>query len=164
MAAGLSLRKEDLELFEQAFNRAVADRSKHFDLEPVIYTDGELTARWLGIEFAELLEQSGPWGQGFPEPIFEGIFEVISVRILKEKHVKLELKIIDADYCLDAIAFNVNNITQWLGFRKIEIAYRLQVNRFRQRKTAQILIEYLQHGISRGSEQNSTDICHSTAT
>jgi single-stranded-DNA-specific exonuclease len=164
MAAGLSLRKEDLELFEQAFNRAVADRSKHFDLEPVIYTDGKLTERWLGIEFAELLEQSGPWGQGFSEPIFEGVFEVINIRILKEKHVKLTLQLMNTEHCLEAIAFNVNDIEQWLGYRQIEIAYRLQVNRFRQRKTVQLLIEYLHQATSRGYEQNLTADCQTTTS
>jgi single-stranded-DNA-specific exonuclease len=159
MAAGLSLLKEDLELFEQEFILAVVNRSQNIDPEPVIYTDGELTEQLLEIGFAELLEQSGPWGQGFSEPIFDGVFEVINVRILKEKHVKLELQMIDTEHCLEAIAFNVNQVEQWLGFKQIEIAYRLQVNRFRKRKTVQLLIEYLHDVTSRESERNLASNC-----
>jgi single-stranded-DNA-specific exonuclease len=159
MAAGLSLLKTDLELFELEFNRAVVNRSQNIDSEPVIYTDGKLTEQLLGIEFAELLEQSGPWGQGFSEPIFEGVFEIINIRILKEKHVKLELQMFDTKHCLQAIAFNVDQVEQWLGFRQIEIAYRLQINRFRQRKTVQLLIEYLHDVTSRESERNLANHC-----
>ncbi|MEE9344668.1 MAG: single-stranded-DNA-specific exonuclease RecJ [Methylococcales bacterium] len=159
MAAGLTLKKDDLELFDHAFNQAVVNRFEYLESEPIVYTDGELSKELLGIEFAELLEQSGPWGQGFSEPVFEGRFKVINVRILKEKHVKLELQMIDAELSFDAIAFNVNQIEQWLGYQQIEIAYRLQVNRFRQRKTAQLLIEYLHNVISRGSEQNLVSNC-----
>ena len=159
MAAGLSILKADLELFEQKFNQAVINRSQNIESEPVIYTDGKLTEQLLGIEFAELLEQSGPWGQGFSEPVFEGIFEIINIRILKEKHVKLTLHLINTEHCIDAIAFNVNQVDQWLGFQQIEIAYRLQVNRFKQRKTVQLLIEYLHESKSRGSEQSLVNSC-----
>ena len=159
MAAGLSILKADLALFEQAFNQAVVNRSENIDSEPVIYTDGELTEQLLGIKFAELLEQSGPWGQEFPEPIFEGVFDVKNIRILQEKHVKLTLHTIDTEHCIDAIAFNVNQVEQWLGFKQIEIAYRIQINRFRQRKTAQILIEYLHDFKSRGIEQTLARRC-----
>lgn len=163
MAAGLSLDKNNLNHFEEVFEQAVSARLQFFDSEPVIYTDGQLDQTHLTVEFAKLLECSGPWGQGFPEPVFDGIFEIINVRILKEKHVKLELKVVDSDHCIEAIAFNIDNVEQWLGFKQIEIAYRLQINRFRQRETVQLLIEYLHDAKLRGSEQNLAIKCPTVA-
>ncbi len=163
MAAGLTMKKDNLPAFEKAFNQAVTNRLQHIQIEPIVYTDGQLQENDLGVEFATLLEESGPWGQSFPEPIFEGVFETIEIRILKEKHVKLTLRVVDSETSLEAIAFNVDNPEQWLGFKQVEIAYRLQVNRFRRRETAQLLIEYLHKAESRGPEQNLTINCPTVA-
>ena len=71
---------------------------------------------------------------------------------------------LNSDCHIEAIAFNVDHAEQWLGFKQIEIAYRLQVNRFRQRESVQLLIEYLQDATIRGSEQNLTINCPTVAT
>ncbi|HFD12937.1 MAG TPA: single-stranded-DNA-specific exonuclease RecJ [Crenotrichaceae bacterium] len=164
MAAGLSLQKRDLARFEKAFTQAVSKRLINADTVPVIYTDGQLDQDNLNCELAQLLENAGPWGQGFPEPVFEGVFEILNIRILKEKHVKLVLKMLGSDDCIDAIAFNTDNIDQWLGFHQVEIAYRLQVNRYRQQEKLQLMIEYLHAAKSRGTEQNLTTTCHTSTT
>ena len=76
MAAGLSLAKENLQAFSAAFDGVVRSRLAPEQLEPIVYSDGELQAVEFNLEIAELLRQCGPWGQAFPEPVFDGRFEI----------------------------------------------------------------------------------------
>ena len=159
MAVGLTLEKDKLEQFQAAFNEMTGQRIGDKPSRPIIYSDGRLEAVDISMAFAGLLEQSGPWGQGFPEPVFEGIFDIIEIRILHEKHVKLLLGIPDAELFVEAIAFNVDQAREWMGYQKIEIVYRLQVNRFRHQETVQLVIEYLHASVSRSIEQNNSVHC-----
>ncbi len=143
MAAGVSIVPENFELFSKLFNDLVADSVQPEDLEGVIHSDGELCAKTLNLETAYLLQNAGPWGQGFPEPIFDGQFKIINHRILKEKHVKFTLSQLDGEMLVDAIAFNLP--ADKLKFQEDDIlhmAYRLDVNDFRGNQSVQLLIDY----------------------
>ena len=144
MAAGLSLPSENFELFSQAFDQQVRAVLSNDDLEGLILSDGELTEKELSLEFAEQLRNAGPWGQGFPEPVFDGEFEIVSKKILAEKHLKMMLRLPNDSGCIDAIAFNMTDADWPAGTNRVNLAYRLDVNEFQGRKTAQLMVEQLE--------------------
>ncbi len=143
MAAGLSLELKNYAAFSQAFDEEVRRHLKQEDLFQRIYSDGELESKDLSLELAELIREAGPWGQAFPEPIFDGVFNIMDQRLVGSKHLKLTLHK-DAKL-VDAIAFNVN-IKEWPNHRckTLNIAYRLDVNEFRGARNLQLILEHLE--------------------
>jgi single-stranded-DNA-specific exonuclease len=92
---------------------------------------------------AALLQNAGPWGQGFPEPVFDGQFKVLSYKILKEKHLKLVLAHPDNAFQVEAIAFNQDRSKMMLDPNQIiHVAYRLDVNEYQGNRKLQLMIEY----------------------
>jgi len=144
MAAGLSLPRENLDAFSRAFDQQVRESLSSDDLQGLILSDGELSEKELSLAFAEQLRGAGPWGQGFPEPVFDGEFEIVSRKILAEKHLKMMLRLPNSSGCIDAIAFNTTD-TEWAtGVNRVKLAYRLDVNEFQGRKSAQLMVEQLE--------------------
>lgn len=144
MAAGLSIRHADLEAFSQAFDAELARQS-----DPELFTrvrlhDGELPAECFSVEFANLLRYAAPWGQHFPEPMFYGVFRVVSTRILGEKHLKLVLDLPGHDCMVDAIAFNQEQEVLACEPAQVRILYRLDVNEYRGTCSPQLIIERLE--------------------
>lgn len=144
MAAGLSLKMHDYPAFALAFDEMVARRLTNVDLEQKIYSDGELTAQDITIEFAELLQNAGTWGQEFPEPLFDGVYEVIQSRIVGQQHLKLVLRIPDSQLLVDAIAFYVEKPESWLGLRKVRTVYKLAINEYRGNRNVQFIMQHLE--------------------
>ncbi|MGR9037485.1 MAG: single-stranded-DNA-specific exonuclease RecJ, partial [Gammaproteobacteria bacterium] len=105
MAAGLSINMHDYPPFALAFDEMVRQRLKDIDLEQKILSDGELTEQEMTVGFAELLQQAATWGQGFPEPVFHGTFDVIQSSIVGQRHLKLVLRQPFGSMLIDAIAF-----------------------------------------------------------
>ena len=145
MAAGMSLKSADFDAFSGAFDKVVSRYLEDLDLQRKVYTDGRLDDQCLILDFAQQLRNAGPWGQGFPEPVFDGEFDVIQVRIVGEKHVKFVLKLATNNRTIDAIAFFVENPDEWLGCMKARLAYRLDVNEFRDIRSAQLVIEHMEN-------------------
>ena len=144
MAAGLSLKEADFAQFKQAFNEVATAQLDEDALQGVIESDGELMATDINLELAESLRQAGPWGQQFPEPMFDGEFEVDNWRVVGAKHLKMQLRTIDSDELIDAIAFNVDADYLEATGEFIRAAYRLDVNEFRNKKTAQLIVDYFE--------------------
>lgn len=140
MAAGLSLRLEDFPAFKKAFATELAELVDAAMLEQVIYTDGSLSENCLNLDFADLLQNAGPWGQQYPEPLFTGSFEVIQTKVLVDKHLKFILKSTESENCIDAIAFNVDAELVNKQLTNVELVYHLQVNEFRGQSSAQLMI------------------------
>lgn len=142
MAAGLSLHPDHFSAFSQAFAEEVAQHLSVDDLQQKIYSDGELTISELNLEIAEMLRSAGPWGQGFPAPVFDNVFSVIEQRILGTQHLKLVLGL--GSQVFDAIAFNIN-VDKWTQrLQKVHAVYRLDVNEYRGTRKLQLLIEHLE--------------------
>ena len=140
MAAGLSLARDDLDRFKRALNDAVADALGHTPPERNEDSDGALAPGDFGLLLAEQLANGGPWGQHFPEPLFDGQFSVRSHRIVGEKHLKLTL---DAEGTeIDGIAFNID-MSEWLAapLQRFHALYRLNVNEYRGERRAQLVIQ-----------------------
>lgn len=141
MAAGLSLHLRDLEHFERAFNEAIARHVEASAFEPWIYTDGELVAADMTLEVARELATAMPWGQAFPEPLFDGEFAIISRRIVGSEHLRLQLSYPN-HATIAAIAFNVASQPWALTATTIRAAYRLAVNEYQGRESVQLVIEH----------------------
>jgi len=144
MAAGLTLTANALEPFRTAFDRVVAEMTGDRKPEGVLLSDGELAAGEISLWMAELLQSAGPWGQGFPEPLFDGVFGVVDCRIVGERHLKMRLRHPSGDGAIDAIAFNQGEHRYAVGQGAVRMAYRLDVNEYRGRRSAQLVVEYLE--------------------
>lgn len=143
MAAGLSMPRSALDHFREAFDREVRDKLAAADLEQVILTDGELSADDFRLDLAERLRLAAPWGQGFPEPRFDGVFRVRDRRTVGGAHLKLRLEPAAGSRSLDGIAFQMTE-DQLGGAERIRAAYVLDVNEYRNRRSVQLRIEYLE--------------------
>ncbi len=141
MAAGLSLRRADFAAFSAAFDAEVCRHLDEDDLHGRLWTDGELAADDLALDFAETLRHAGPWGQGFPEPLFDGRFEVVGTRVVGEKHLKLTLRHPQGKL-VDAIAFNQARTAAPAG-QSLHAAYRLAVNEYQGSRRVQLIVEQL---------------------
>ncbi len=144
MAAGLTLLPEDLDIFERAFEKAIKDTVNPQVFQQTILSDGILGDADLSLETGAAIRQAGPWGQQFPEPVFDGEFSVISSRLLKEKYFKLVLSPPDRpEMFLDAIAFRCDPAKLPSPNDTVKIAYKLDVNYFRGQESLQMMIEHI---------------------
>jgi single-stranded-DNA-specific exonuclease len=142
MAAGLALRESALETFSGAFCDAV--RGEIGDVPPVreLLSDGELPPHSLDLRTAQALRHGGPWGKGFPEPLFDGEFQVLGRKLVGEEHLRLRLRSVGGGLPLDAIGFRLGDQIDGEGDR-VHLAYRLDVNEFRGSFSPQLIVEHL---------------------
>lgn len=144
MAAGLTLQASAYEAFTQAFDTEVRRVATEDLLTGVIHSDGVLSRQELNLQTAQALREAGPWGQGFPEPIFDGEFEIVERRIVGERHLKLQVRPVDEPVVMDAIAFNMTDRDWPEVVQRVHLAYRLDVNEFNGRVNPQLMVEQLQ--------------------
>ncbi len=144
MAAGLTLEPGQFDLFRQRFASLVNEWLDPSMLDGIIWSDGQLSAMELSLATAELLREGGPWGQAFPEPLFDGKFKVLQQKLVGEKHLKLMVEPLGGGPLLDGIAFNVDT-RLWPdnSINTVELAYRLDVNEYRGNRNVQLLIQHL---------------------
>lgn len=137
MAAGLTLRHEDLPAFQQAFEAVGKSWLQQHQLERIIETDGALEEAYFTTDFIALMD-SQVWGQGFPPPVFCDDFKLISQRILKERHLKLVLEKNGVRY--DAIWFgHTDNLSE-----HVHVAFRLDANEYNGVTRVQLLVEHIE--------------------
>ena len=144
MAAGLTIKKANFEQFKKVFEQQVGLLLRPEDLNNTNETDGSIDAKFLTIEVCEQLKYASPWGQLFPEPIFDDVFKVLSWKIVGEKHLKLELVKKDTGECYAAIAFNKTDVDLPAGDDNIRIVYRLDVNEFRGNRNLQLIVQHIE--------------------
>ncbi|MEN1925148.1 single-stranded-DNA-specific exonuclease RecJ [Luteimonas qiangzhengi] len=142
MAAGLSLPAECLERFEQAFCAQVAASMDKALLQSLIHSDGELESAEFDRYHAEALRDGGPWGQAFPEPLFDGEFDLVDWQRVGERHLRMRLGIPGRRQPLKAIHFG--------GWRdqsppsRVRLAYRLATDDWRDARDIQLVVEHLE--------------------
>lgn len=141
MAAGMSLPLDGLDEFKRQLQAAVITILNGDNLNAEILTDGELASTDINLGMALELEALGPWGQRFPEPLFEGQFEVVEQRVVGGSHLKLGLRPYQSAAVLDGIAFNC--APEQLSNGQIRALYRLDINRWRGMETCQLRIELI---------------------
>lgn len=142
MAAGLSLPEDHYPAFAAAFDKEVSRHLSREDLNGVIYSDGELSDQELSLDTAQLLRDASPWGQGFPAPVFEGDFTVVSHRVVGQRHLKMTLSPATGNCQIDAIAFNTEVLPR--GSQRVHMAYRLDVNEYRGNVSPQLIVEHME--------------------
>ena len=145
MAAGLSLERRHFQTFQQAFVQEVSKHCNVADLIGEVLSDGPLKPNELTIELARLIQEAGPWGQQFAEPMFDNVFEILDQRIVGQRHLKLTLKHEEGTEVIDAIAFGVS-LTEWPNHRAryLRAAYRLDLNEYNGRTKLQLVIATMQ--------------------
>lgn len=147
MAAGLSIREEYFADFQYLFNQTIADWLDEEHLQGIIWTDGELNSNEFNLETAELIKSVGTWGQGFPEPCFDGEFKILDQRAIgqNKNHLKMLLEPKQGGVLLDAIAFNINTrLYPDLSIKQARLAYKLDINEFRGNRNLQLLVDYIE--------------------
>ncbi|MFW2162056.1 single-stranded-DNA-specific exonuclease RecJ [Acinetobacter beijerinckii] len=140
-AAGLTLRKEHFDKFKSVFIQAIAQMDEDL-FQPILWTDGELVAADLNLNTLDWIDQLGPWGQKFPLPQFEGRFQIIDYRWLKDQHLKLKLA--SGNHSIDAIAFNAIDRFEFnpmLAY--VDLVYTLERNVFNGNTSLQLQITHL---------------------
>jgi single-stranded-DNA-specific exonuclease len=148
LAAGLSLQPQRLEEFRAAFAAEIAQRAGPDSLQGWILTDGELERPLLSMATALALRAAGPWGQGFPEPLFDGEFDIVDSRLVGERHLKLRLRAATGCETLDAILFgHVGGASEAHDVgrgARVRLAYRLEVNEWNGMEKIQLNCQYLE--------------------
>ncbi|QEQ64678.1 single-stranded-DNA-specific exonuclease RecJ [Haemophilus influenzae biotype aegyptius] len=147
MAAGLSIREEYFADFQHLFNQTIADWLDEEHLQGIIWTDGELNSNEFNLETAELIKSVGTWGQGFPEPCFDGEFKILDQRAIgqNKNHLKMLLEPKQGGVLLDAIAFNIDTrLYPDLSIKQARLVYKLDINEFRGNRSLQLLVDYIE--------------------
>lgn len=145
MAAGLTIAEADLDRFARAFEQVVGEWLRDAEPDDAVWTDGTLEEAEICLATAEQLRAAGPWGQAFPEPLFDGVFEVDSARVVGEKHVKFWLRPAGTRARFDAIAFNLLDGERFSvpPGGTLHLAYRLDINQWQGERRLQLLVEHV---------------------
>ncbi len=142
MAAGLTIKKSNFSGFMDAFNNVLEEVDDSVFTEEK-FTDGQLIAKDFSLIFVDNLKQANIWGHGFAVPAFDGVFEVVNHRILKDKHLKLSLKYPDVQYPIDAIWFNYDNAIWDYRASKVHVLFELDINEWNGNQNIQLMVKAL---------------------
>ncbi len=143
MAAGLTIEESQFDRFSDVFNKVVDRYISSDSLEDQCLTDGELSGDDFSLPLALAIQNAGPWGQSFPEPIFVGQFKILDKRVVGESHLKLKLQSRNNN-TLDAIAFNMTGDDWPSKLEQITSTYRLGINNYRGHSQIQLFIEHIE--------------------
>lgn len=147
MAAGLTIRKKDFAAFNTAFNDELKRHINEEALHNTLYSDGELANDEINLQLAEQIRFAGPWGQSFPEPLFDGTFELVNKRIVGEQHLKLSLRMPGHADVHEAIAFRMTDESWPQGVTTVHLAYKLDINEYQGFRRVQLLVEHLEPSV-----------------
>jgi single-stranded-DNA-specific exonuclease len=142
MAAGLSLKACDYPRFAAAFDAIARELIDAERLQAVLYTDGELPPGAASLDLARQLRQAGPWGQAFPEPLFDNLFECAGWKVMGERHLRLQLRDARDGALHDAVMFNA-----YQGQPpppRFRAAYELTINDWQGRETPRLLLRHIE--------------------
>ena len=143
MAAGLTIEESQFDRFSDVFNKVVNQYISSDSLEDQCLTDGELSGDDFSLPLALAIQNAGPWGQSFPEPIFVGQFKILDKRVVGESHLKLKLQSRNNN-TLDAIAFNMTGDDWPSKLEQIISTYRLGINNYRGHSQVQLFVEHIE--------------------
>lgn len=142
MAAGATLKVADLKRFKDLLNKEAMTLLDKDEQE--VLSDGCLPEPYLkDLNFALALESCGPWGQGFPEPVFDGVFYIEEARVLANRHVRFRLR--SDNTVFSAIRFRASVYEKNLipGI-EVKAAFSVGVDRYFANERVEIKIEYIE--------------------
>lgn len=140
MAAGLTIAHQDLARFREVIEALAMRRIAAEDLQRIVQSDGALSCEYLNAEAAIAVREGGPWGQGFPEPLFDGEFVLRDWRWLADAHLRMSLEAEDRNI-VEAIAFN-SEFSQPQADMRLRVAYRLSINDYFGDGRLQLIVEH----------------------
>ncbi len=140
MAAGLTIAEEHYREFATLAARQLERLYPDADFSGALVTDGALPGTALSLAFARSLRDAGPWGAGFPEPLWSGDFELVESRTVGERHLKMRVRPAKGGSVIDAIAFNQGGTAHR---DTVRLAYRLDVNEYRGFESPQLIVEQI---------------------
>jgi single-stranded-DNA-specific exonuclease len=140
MAAGLSIPEQHYAEFSAIASEQLGRLYPDAEFSGAIITDGDLPADAMNLKFAKVLREAGPWGAGFPEPVFTGNFEIDEQRTVGENHLKFRVRPSAGGNPVDAIAFNQAG-PAYRGV--VQLTYRLDVNEYRGIESPQLIVEQI---------------------
>ena len=150
MAAGLSLNRSHLDEFKECFEDVAQKLLTPELLVNTLITDGLPAAQDFTINMARQLRFVAPWGQNFPEPLFDGEFKVANQRLLgaEKNHLKLTLQIPGSTQLVDGILFGIerHGLTQQdlMNLERVNVVFEMDVNEFRGNESVQLIIRHLE--------------------
>ena len=142
MAAGLSLKTCDYPRFAAAFDAIARELIDAERLQAVLYTDGELPPGAASLNLARQLRHAGPWGQAFPEPLFDNLFECTSWKVMGERHLRLQLRDPRDGNVHDAVMFNAYHGQP--PPTQLRAVYELGINDWQGRETPRLLLRHIE--------------------
>ncbi len=142
MAAGLSMKTCDYPRFAAAFDAIARELIDAERLQAVLYTDGELPPGAASLALARQLRHAGPWGQAFPEPLFDNLFECAHWKVMGERHLRLQLRDPRDGSVHDAVMFNAYHGQP--PPPHLRAAYELTINDWQGRETARLLLRHIE--------------------
>ncbi|UGA55244.1 single-stranded-DNA-specific exonuclease RecJ [Vibrio sp. VB16] len=148
MAAGLTIKEENFQTFASLFDEIVRNKLDESALQGIVLSDGELQPEQFSMNTATELREGGPWGQNFPEPIFDGEFRLLHQKLVGEKHLKMMVEPLfkgqPTNIMLDAIAFNVD-LRRWpdATAKTVKLAFKLDINEFRGNQSLQLMVDHI---------------------
>lgn len=142
MAAGLSLKSEDYPRFAAAFDAVARELIPSERLQALLYTDGGLPIGAATLTLARQLRQAGPWGQAFPEPLFDNLFECAGWKVMGERHLRLQLRDPRDGSMHDAVMFNAYHGQP--PPTHLRAAYELTINDWQGRETPRLLLRHIE--------------------
>ena len=143
MAAGLTLKRANFSAFSRLYLEVLQNKISDEMLHQILLSDGELEPSLLTLSTAHQLKEAGPWGQHFPEPVFDGTFFVLEQKLLADKHVHFSLMSLCRTVKVQAIWFQADlSICPNDRIQKIHLAYRMDVNYFRGKQQLQLIVLY----------------------
>ncbi len=143
MAAGLTLKAENLKVFQQQFTEQVTQHLATGGLDQHILSDGSVDVEDLSLHTAEMLQQAGPWGQHFDQPLFDDWFIVKQKQLIGDNHTKLTLQTADFQKQIAAIAFNRHPNDFADEGTSTHVCYQMMINEFRNKRSLQLKIEHI---------------------
>ena len=142
MAAGLSLKTCDYPRFAAAFDAIARELIDAERLQAVLFTDGELPPGAASLKLARQLRHAGPWGQAFPEPLFDNLFECASWKVMGERHLRLQLRDPRDGSVHDAVMFNAYHGQPPPA--RLRAVYELGINDWQGRETPRLLLRHIE--------------------
>ena len=142
MAAGLSLKAIDYPRFAAAFDAVATELIAPERLQALLYTDGELPPGAASLELARQLRRAGPWGQAFPEPLFDNLFECASWKVMGASHFRLQLRDPRDGTLHDGVMFNAYHGQP--PPPRLRAAYELTVNDWQGRESPRLLLRHIE--------------------
>ncbi|MEY2114998.1 MULTISPECIES: single-stranded-DNA-specific exonuclease RecJ [Rhodanobacter] len=142
MAAGLSLKADDYPRFAAAFDAIARELIEPERLQAVLYTDGELPPGAATLALARQLREAGPWGQAFPEPLFDNLFDCAGWKLMGERHLRLQLRDPRDGAVHDAVMFNAYHGQP--PPPRLRAAYELTINDWQGRESPRLLLRHIE--------------------